>query len=136
MAALLIALSVVGFVLATYFTSVTYGWSRADARWIPAFCRLNEASCGSIIFTPRARMFGPPNSLLGQCFYAAIIVGVPLGALSEQPWAMLYLGVSLVTVGLGIFLTYTLLFVTRVPCVLCFTSHVINAVIFGLLLTR
>ena len=81
-------------------------------------------------------MFGPPNSLLGQCFYAAIIVGVPLGALSEQPWAMLYLGVSLVTVGLGIFLTYTLLFVTRVPCVLCFTSHVINAVIFGLLLTR
>lgn len=132
----LIVLSIIGFAISTYFTSVAYGWSRADVPWVPAFCRLDDATCGSLVFTPRARVFGPPNSLLGQCFYATIIVGAPLGALSHQPWAMLYLGVSLITVGLGVFLTYSLLFVARVPCTLCFTSHAINAVIFGLLLTR
>ena len=136
MDASLIALSVVGFAISTYFTAVSYGWSRADARWVPAFCRLDDATCGSIVFTPQARLLGPPNSLLGQGYYAAILVGAPLGALSHQPWLMLYLGASLITVGLGIVLTYTLLFVTRVPCRLCFTSHAINAAIFVLLLLR
>lgn len=136
MVGLLIALSVVGFVISTYFTAVSYGWSRVDARWIPAFCRLDDATCASIVFTPRARVFGPPNSLLGQCYYAAIIVGASLGALSHPAWAMLYLGVSVVPVALGIYLTYSLIFVTRVPCTLCFTSHAINAVIFGVLLMR
>ena len=37
---------------------------------------------------------------------------------------------------LGAYLTYSLLFVTRVNCVLCFTSHAINRVVFVILLWR
>ena len=48
----------------------------------------------------------------------------------------LYLGASLLTVALAVYLSYSLLFVTRVPCVLCFTSHGINTVIFLLLILR
>jgi len=43
--------------------------------------------------------------------------------------------VSATAVGLGLFLTYSLLFVLRVRCVLCFTSHVVNLALFGILLT-
>ena len=108
MAALLIAFSVVGFVIATYFTSVTYNWSRADARWIPAFCRLNEASCGSIVFTPRARVFGleqaePVNHseehltietdqadsfTVGDCCYAVPAHICPTVALHDIAWVV------------------------------------------------
>lgn len=129
----LVGLAAVGLVISSYFTAVAYRWMRADARWVPPFCRLGEATCASIVFTPQARVFGVPNSLLGQIYYASLLAGAPAGALDE-PWMRIaWLGASLVTVGLGLYLTWSLLFMTRVPCVLCFTSHGINAVIFGLL---
>jgi hypothetical protein len=37
------------------------------------------------------------------------------------------------TVALGVFLTTSLLFITRVPCVLCFTSHALNLMLAVLL---
>ena len=132
----LMSLSVVGLVIATYFTAVAYRWIRADETWIPSFCRLGEQTCASIVFTPRARVFGLPNSLLGQIFYAALLIGTPLGLLDQPGLFRLYLAASLVTVGLAVYLSYSLLFITRVPCKLCFTSHGINVVIFGLLLFR
>ena len=129
----LVGLAAVGLLISSYFTAVAYRWMRPDARWIPRFCRLGEATCASIVFTPEARAFGVPNSLLGQTYYASLLAGVPAGGLDE-PWLRTaWLAASLVTVGLGLYLTWSLLFVNRVACVLCFTSHAINAVIFGML---
>ncbi len=136
MNAIVFALSVVGLTISSYFTAVAYRWIRADEMWIPSFCRLGEQTCASIVFTPRARVFGPPNSLLGQIYYLALLVGTPRGLLDQPPTLWLYLGASLLTVVLGVYLSYSLLFVTRVPCKLCFASHGINAVIFALLLPR
>ena len=133
--ALLLCASV-GFAISTYFTSIAYRWIRPDAWWIPTFCRMGERTCASIVFTPRARVFGLPNSLLGQLFYLALLLGTPLGALETPIFYRLYLVASLVTVGLGLYLSHSLLFVTRVRCPLCFTSHGLNAVIFALLLLR
>ena len=130
------ALAAVGLCIATYFTAVAYRWMRPDTRWVPAFCRMGEQTCASIVFTPRARVLGLPNSVLGQAFYLALLVGTPLGLLDRPALFALYLGASLLTVGLAVFLSYSLLFITRVPCVLCFTSHGINAVIFLLLILR
>ena len=62
---------------------------------------MGEQTCASIVFTPRARVFGLPNSLLGQVFYLALVAGVPLGFLEIPMLFRLYLGASLVTVGLG-----------------------------------
>ena len=127
-------LAAVGLAIASYFTAVAYRWTKPDVRWIPAFCRLEERACASVVFTPSARVLGPPNSLLGQVFYAALLVGAVAGWLSDPRLWPLYLAASLVTVGLGAYLSYALLFVLRVPCPLCFASHGINAVICGLLL--
>ena len=132
----LVGLAAAGLVISSYFTAVAYRWMRPDARWIPRFCRLGEETCASIVFTPEARVLGVPNSLLGQIYYVSLLAGAPAGAL-DLPWlGFAWLAASLLTVGLGAYLTWSLLFVTRVACVLCFTSHAINAVIFGLLVLR
>ena len=130
----IVLLSLIGFLISSYFTAVSYRWIRPDEKWIPAFCRLGERTCVTIVFTPRARVFGLPNSVLGQVFYAALVIGALTGRFEGGPLT-LYLLASLVTVVLGAYLTYSLLFLTRVPCKLCFTSHFINLVIFIMLLT-
>ena len=129
-----LSLILIGFLISSYFTAVSYRWIRPDEKWIPAFCRLGERTCATIVFTPRARVFGLPNSVLGQVFYAALVIGALTGRFEGGPLT-LYLLASLVTVVLGAYLTYSLLFLTRVPCKLCFTSHFINLVIFIMLLT-
>ena len=130
----IVFLSLIGFLISSYFTAVSYRWIRPDEKWIPAFCRLGERTCATIVFTSRARVFGLPNSVLGQVFYAALVIGALTGRFEGGPLT-LYLLASLVTVALGAYLTYSLLFLTRVPCKLCFTSHFINLVIFIMLLT-
>ena len=130
---LLFLLSVLGFFISFYFTAVAYRWIRPDVPWIPTFCQLGEKTCATIVFTPRARVFGMPNSVLGQVFYVLLLAGVAGGFLYSPPAYYAYLMASLVTVGLGIFLTYSLLFVTRVLCILCFTTHGINFIIFLIL---
>ena len=130
-ALLLMGLSSVGLLVSTYFTGVAYRLLRPDTRWVPSFCRMGEQTCASIVFTREARVFGVPNSLLGQIFYVLVFLGALLGWL-QGPTLLLYLIASGVTVGLGVYLSHVLL-VTGVPCPLCFTSHAINLAIFLLL---
>ena len=133
--ALIVVLAGVGFVISTYFTAVAYRWMRPDSRWVPPGCRMGQDTCAAIVFTPRARLLGVPNSVLGQIFYAALTAGVVGGVLFSTPAYLAYMAASFVTVVLGAYLSYSLLFLTRVPCTLCFTTHAINLVIFVVLLT-
>ena len=131
--ATLIPLAAVGFLISSYFTAISYRWIKPDVKWIPSFCRMEERTCASIVFTPRARVFGLPNSILGQVFYLALMAGVWSNFALTSPVYYLLICASLLTVLVGLFLTYSLLFLTRVPCKLCFTSHAINLIIFILL---
>ncbi len=127
---LLVILAALGLAISTYFTGVSYRWIPPDVRWIPRVCRLGEDTCRKVVDTPRARVFGVPNSLLGMLYYLALMVLAAIGTGSLPAWIpAAYRAVAWGTVVLGLFLTYSLLFITRVPCVLCFTSHVLNAVI-------
>ena len=132
----LVGLCLFGFGISSYFTGVAYHWVAPDTRLIPAFCRMGEHTCATIVFTPQARVFGVPNSLLGQLYYATLAIVAVAGGLDEPSIGLVLLGFSGVTVLLGAYLTYSLLFVTRVNCVLCFTSHAINFVVFAILLWR
>ena len=126
-------LAVAGFAIASYFTAVAWRWMSPEARWIPTVCRMEERTCASVIFTPSARVFGPPNSLLGQMYYAALIAGAASGVLAD-PWVWrLCFAISLVTIGLGAYLACALLFVLRVRCPLCFAAHGINVLLWVLL---
>lgn len=121
-------LALVGLVLASYFTGVTYGWLAPNQRWIPPVCRLREETCSRILDTPEARIFGLPNSALGIGYYLLILAAVLVGPLPPglRPVAV---AVAWGTVGLGAYLAYRLLWGLRVPCVLCFTAHLLNLAI-------
>ena len=131
---ILIGLCLVGFGISSYFSGVAYNWVKPDTRWIPAVCRMGEQTCATIVFTPRARVFGVPNSVLGQLFYTTLATVAGADGLDEPGIRLVLFGVSGVTVVLGAYLTYSLLFVTPVNCVLCFTSHAINLILFVVLL--
>ncbi|MEE3202182.1 MAG: vitamin K epoxide reductase family protein [Acidobacteriota bacterium] len=134
MSIILALLALVGLAISTYFTAVAFHWVTPDTRWVPAICRLDSETCASVIFTPSARVFGPPNSLLGQMYYAALIIAIGLDRLIDARVWRIFVATSLVTIGLAVYLSYRLLVTLKVPCPLCFTSHGINAIICGVLL--
>ncbi len=130
----LIVLSSLGLLISTYFTCISFGWCRHDSAWMPRFCRMEKETCGAIVFTWRARLFGIPNSLLGQFYYLGIITGVLLGRFSHDSFLQMFLVASAITVLVAIYLTYSLFIVIRVRCHLCLASHGINTIIFLLFL--
>jgi uncharacterized membrane protein len=132
---LLAVLAILGLVISTYFTAIAYRWINPEAAYVPGFCRMGEKTCASVVFTPRARVFGIPNSVLGQGYYIFLLACLWTGTLWSEPLVWVVLVSSFLTVLLGIYLTYSLLFITRVNCRLCYTGHVINATLFGILLS-
>ena len=81
----------------------------------------------------RVRIFGVPNSVVGQLFYLALATAGLTGGLDQSVARLLLTGVSGVAVLLGAYLTYALLVVLRVHCILCYTSHAINLTLLALL---
>ena len=132
---LLVTLSVTGFVISSYFTGAAYHRITPDTRWIPAVCRMDAQTCAAVVFARQARVFGVPNSLLGQVFYAAVAVAAGVGGLEHAVARVALTAASGGTVLLGLYLTWSLVVVLRVHCPLCYTAHVINLALFVTLLS-
>ncbi|MBI2821213.1 MAG: hypothetical protein HYX74_03215 [Acidobacteria bacterium] len=128
-------LALLGLIISSYFTAIAYRWINPESPYLPGFCRMGETTCARVIFTPRARVFGVPNSLLGQIYYLGLLGALASGQLWKGPLFGLVLAASALTVLLGVYLTWSLLFWTKIPCRLCFAGHAINALIFLLLLS-
>ena len=128
------ALAAAGLVLSTSFTAAFYRPSSRLARLVPVeWCGLGEGAggCASVVQTPGARVFGPPNSLLGMVFYIALLVFAGFGLPPIlMPW---YVAAAWVTVAFGAYLGYRLLYVERMKCTVCWTVHAINTVLAILL---
>ncbi|MBV8343853.1 MAG: vitamin K epoxide reductase family protein [Candidatus Eremiobacteraeota bacterium] len=78
----------------------------------------------SVVKTPRAQLYGVPNSLLGAIYYPALAVAVwliPPGAAT-----LAILAAALFAAGTSAYLAYSLLFVTRRECPYCWTAHGVN----------
>jgi uncharacterized membrane protein len=84
----------------------------------------------SVVQTARARLFGgTPNALLGAIFYPAAALAVWLTGLPGiHAGLIVATGLAAAT---SAFLAYSLLFVTRMPCVYCWTSHAVNWLLFA-----
>lgn len=85
----------------------------------------------SVVMTARAKATGVPNSLLGLIFYLAVLAATPF--LSIHAVWVVVLGAALLAAVFSVFLAYSLLFVTRMPCPYCWTGHVINWLLLVLL---
>jgi len=89
----------------------------------------------SVVESPRARVAGRiPNAVLGLAYYAALALAVPLLGVPGVWWAAL--AAALGAAAFSAYLAYSLLFVTRMPCVYCWTSHAVNWTLAALLLAR
>jgi len=77
----------------------------------------------SVVQQPAARLFaGLPNSLFGLFYYLALGIFIWL---APQLCAALLAAAALAALT-SVYLAYSLLFRTRMPCPFCWTSHAIN----------
>ncbi len=79
----------------------------------------------SVVDSPRARVVGGlPNAALGIVYYVCVAAAVPFFE-SAAVWEATFLA-TLVAAGFSLYLAYSLIAVTRMPCLYCWTGHVIN----------
>ncbi|HET9342949.1 MAG TPA: vitamin K epoxide reductase family protein [Candidatus Eremiobacteraceae bacterium] len=84
--------------------------------------RLTDAS---VVQTPRARVVGGvPNSLIGICYYLALGI-LSFGLTEPAVYLPALIAVSLAA-AMSLYLAYSLLFVTKMPCLYCWTGHIVN----------
>ena len=126
-------LSILGFLISLYFAAMYHKFAPTVDRYVPNFCRIEPATCATILETSQARLLGVPNFDLGMLYYTGLLGSAILPALWRQLHLMLFLG-SIVTVAVGLYLSYVLVFRLRIRCTLCFMSHSVNLLIFLLLL--
>jgi uncharacterized membrane protein len=87
----------------------------------------------SVVQRPAARVIaGIPNSVFGIAYYgflfgAAWLLRVPI----VYDVAII---ASLAAAALSLYLAYSLLFITRMPCAFCWTGHVVNWSLTALLI--
>ena len=106
-----------------------YGHYCVLPAWLtgPRICRLEQGG-GAVLFrSPRARLLGVPNALLGLALYGV------LGAGLLMAWpAIVLFGLTLPAVAMSAFLGYSLI-VNKRECRICWAGHLANFVLSGLL---
>jgi len=79
----------------------------------------------SVVQTPRARVVGGvPNSLIGIGYY--FFLAAASFALADPAVYIAALIASSLAAAMSLYLAYSLLFVTKMPCVNCWTGHIVN----------
>lgn len=87
----------------------------------------------SVVSSPRARSFGKTsNAAIGCVYYAALALATLAFGFAPVWW--LSLAAALGAAAFSLYLAYSLLFITKMPCVYCWTSHVVNWTLVALVL--
>jgi uncharacterized membrane protein len=105
-----------------------YGHYRVLPAWLtgPEVCLMEDGGCAVLFRSPRSRLIGVPNALLGVLLYALLAIGL----LFHWP-AWLLFAMMLPAVAMSAVLGYSL--ITRhLECRICWTGHVANAILFVL----
>lgn len=86
----------------------------------------------SVVSTPRAKLGGVSNGLFGLSYYVALLLCVPW--LHDRWVYTAALIAAALAAAYSLYLAYSLLFVTKRPCVYCWAGHSINWLLFLILL--
>ena len=122
-----LALAVVGLVLAGYLTGTTWSGEKA------AFCEAG-ADCDIVLNSHWSTLLGLPTSLWGFLVYA-VLAGAAFIKRRSQRWKVLA-AVSLFGVAYSLYLTGISVFRLEAACLYCLTSLGLLAVILGVTLFR
>lgn len=106
-------------------TAALYGHYRVLPAWLtgPEVCMLEDGGCAVLFRSPRSRLLGVPNALLGVVLYALLAIGL----LARWPAWMLFV-MTLPAVAMSVVLGYGLL-TRRLECRICWTGHIANAIL-------
>ena len=109
-----------------------YGHYRVLPSWLtgPEVCLMEAGGCAALFRSPRSRLLGVPNALLGVTLYVLLAIGLILGWNSWLLFAM-----TLPAIAMSVFLGYSLLS-RGLQCRICWTGHLANAVLAVTLLLR
>jgi len=86
----------------------------------------------SVVTSPRAKIGRVPNAMIGLVYYALILLLTPFLSPAHPAVILAALIAALVAAVSSLYLAYSLVFVTRMPCRYCWTGHVINWSLLGL----
>jgi uncharacterized membrane protein len=78
----------------------------------------------SVVKSPRAHLFGVPNSFLGSLYYPAVALAVWF--VHSRLAALVLLVTVVLAAAMSMVLAHSLLFITRRECPYCWTSHYVN----------
>jgi uncharacterized membrane protein len=102
-----------------------YGHYRVLPGWLtgPRICKLEHGGCAVLFRSPRARLMGVPNALLGVVLYLLLAAGL----IRHWPPGLLFL-MMLPAIAMSAFLGYSLI-VNKRECRICWAGHAANAVL-------
>lgn len=123
----LIWIALLGGVAAS--TAALYGHYRVLPGWLtgPEICQLDHGGCAVLFRSPRSRLLGVPNAMLGLALYGLLAIGLIIGWPS---WFLLMMTVP--AIAMSAFLGYSLI-VNGHQCRICWLGHFSNAALFLLL---
>jgi uncharacterized membrane protein len=126
----LIWMALLGGVAAS--TAALYGHYRVLPGWLtgPEICQLDQGGCAVLFRSPRSRLLGVPNAMLGLALYGLLAIGLIVGWPS---WFLLMMTVP--AIAMSAFLGYSLI-VNGHQCRICWLGHFSNATLFALLALR
>ena len=106
-------------------TAALYGHYRVLPAWLtgPEICLMEDGGCAVLFRSPRSRLLGVPNALLGVTLYVLLAIGLVLG----WPAWMLFV-MTIPAVAMSIVLAYSLI-TRKLQCRICWTGHAANAVL-------
>jgi uncharacterized membrane protein len=109
-----------------------YGHYRVLPAWLtgPEVCLMEDGGCAVLFRSPRSRLLGIPNALLGVTLYVLLAIGLIL----RWPPTLLF-AMTLPALAMSGFLAYSLLS-RKLQCRICWTGHVANAVLAMALFAR
>ncbi len=132
----IIGLSVAGFIIALYFTLMTFGRTSLAEAVVPPFCRVEAGTCATLLTTKEARIFGPSNALLGTWYYGLVALAGATGWLGQKSVGSFFLLLSWISVAVSIYLAYSLIQRLKARCTLCMASHAVNLLLSLLLFVK
>ena len=102
-----------------------YGHYRVLPAWLtgPDVCLMEDGGCAVLFRSPRARLLGVPNALLGVALYVLLAIGLVL----HWPAWLLFV-MTLPAVAMSAVLAHSLI-ARKLQCRICWTGHLANAVL-------
>lgn len=124
-----------GWLLSYYFYRVHLGRTPEAVWWIPRILQMVNCRCDEIVDSDFGSTFGRPNAFWGLLYYPAIGLVVIMNSLFTKPDTGILFVVALLAFAYSIYLAWGL-YLLKVACRPCFGAHIVNFVIFLILLFR